>query len=87
MDLLKCVCLKKCLKQNVCLDKWLNEGLLRKMRKQKMRKNGHVCFAASAKKRSTKIRCYIQCLTASLNPHSKTGTANILQGGGLSKKC
>ena len=27
----------------------------------------------------------IQCLTASLNPHSKTGTANILQG--LSKKC
>ena len=29
----------------------------------------------------------LQCLTASLNPHSKTGTANILQGGGLSKKC
>ena len=29
----------------------------------------------------------IQCLTVSLNPHSKTGTANILQGGGLSKKC
>ena len=30
---------------------------------------------------------HIQCLTVSLNPHSKTGTANILQGGGLSKKC
>ena len=29
----------------------------------------------------------VQSLTVSLNPHSKTGTANILQRGGLSKKC
>ena len=29
----------------------------------------------------------VQCLTVSLNLHSKTGTANILQWGGLSKKC